>query len=261
MPRWPMVARLLPLLLLGACSQRTAVAPAADDAALQLRRAELGGLWVRTDEVGSGNFGAMLAGIKPAELLPAGQAIVARHQAEKAEKDRVLTQKSGNAYRVLPSCNPPGILFMMQHSGAFDIVLQKDEVLVVPEHPGTQTIYMDGRSHPSLANWTPLGNGHSVGRWDGADLVVSTVGMRDDGAAVPAGGVFLPSTELVERFTLRDPEHLNISFTWSDPQLYAKPHSYTFTYAKQPADSYAFESWCDVTDPLQAQSVVIPPQR
>jgi hypothetical protein len=36
--------------------------------------------------------------------------------------------------------------------------------------------------------------------------------------------------------------------------------SYEFTYQKQPTDSYALESWRDVTDPLQGQSIVIPPQ-
>jgi hypothetical protein len=248
------------VLLLGACGQQSAVAPPVDNAVLQAQRAQLAGLWVRTDDVGSGNFGAMFASIKRPELLPAAQAIVTRHQMEKVEEERVLTQKSGGVYKVLPSCNPPGIIFMMQHSGAFDIVLQQDEVLIVPEHPGTQTIYLDGRPHPSLDHWTPLGNGHSVGHWEGAELVVSTIGMRDDGDSVPGGGVFQPSTELVERFTLRDSQHLSIGYTWSDPQLYARPHSYTLTYAKQAADSYAFESWCDVTDPLQAQSVVIPPQ-
>jgi hypothetical protein len=72
--------------------------------------------------------------------------------------------------------------------------------------------------------------------------------------------VYQTATELTERFTLRDAEHLLVTYTWSDPALYVQPHSYQLTYAKQPADSYAFESWCDVSDPLQAQSVVIPPQ-
>jgi hypothetical protein len=66
---------------------------------------------------------------------------------------------------------------------------------------------------------------------------------------------------LVERFILRDAQHLIVRFTWNDPAIYVKPHSYVFTYEKQPADSYAYESWCDVTDPLQGQSIVVPPQK
>ena len=82
-----------------------------------------------------------------------------------------------------------------------------------------------------------------------------------DHPGIPAGGRKGPATELVERFSLRDPQHLIVRFTWNDPAIYRSPHSYVFTYEKQPADSYAFESWCDVTDPLQGQSIVVPPQK
>jgi len=249
---------------LAGCAQQGGTGTAAsapDDPKLLAQRAQLGGEWVRTDEVGSGDFGSMLARLTPAELQPAAQALLAERKAQQAERDKAQLKAEGGVYKVAAKCDKPGIVFMMQHSGAIDIVLQKDEILVVPEHPGAQTIYMDGRPHPSLEHFTPVGAGHSVGHWEGATLVVSTVGMRGEGSSVPGGGIYSAETELVERFELLGPDRLHVTFTWTDPKIYVKPHSYTLTYAKQPADSYAFESWCDVSDPLQGQSVVVPPQK
>ena len=221
---------------------------------------DLTGFWVRTDEAGSGNFDGMLANIPAAQLQPATQEAARSEAAAKATADKQQEQKINGVYRVAVKCDNASITFMMQHSGAFDIVQNEQAVLVIPEHQGTQHIYLDGRPHPPLSDWQPSGAGHSIGHWEDGALVVSTVGMKA-GGGIPAGGRKGPATELVERFQLRDPQHLIVRFTWNDPAIYTSPHSYVFTYEKQPTDSYAFESWCDVTDPLQGQSIVVPPQK
>jgi hypothetical protein len=242
----------------GAATSAGAPAVAAD-AATTAQRALLEGMWVRTDEVGGGNFGGMFATIKPPALTPAAQSLLAEIRAEREAENQVLAQKVNGVYQVPVSCVGHNIVFMMQHSAALDIVLQADEVLIIPEHPGTQRIYMDGRAHPPLASLPPTGSGHSVGRWEGSVLVVDTIGMHGRRVSVPGGGVIKPGSRLVQRFEVTAPERLVVTFTWTDPELYSAPHSYSFTYQRQPADSYAFESWCDVSDPLQGQSIVVPP--
>lgn len=252
-------AFLLAGLILAGCSG--APANQSKATAADATPPDISGFWVRTDEAGSGSFGAMFAGITPAELVPAAKAeIEASKAAQAAEAAKAKAAAVDGVYRVPAHCNGPNIVFMMQHSGAIDILQSKDEVLVIPEHPGTQHIYMDGRPHPALADWEPSGAGHSVGHYEGGEFVVSTVGMAGKGVNVPGGGLVGPETELVERFRLRDPQHMIVRFTWTDPKIYVKPHSYELTYEKQPEDSYAFESWCDVTDPLQGQSIVVPKQ-
>ena len=217
---------------------------------------DLSGFWVRTDERGSGSHGAMTANIQPAQLTPEYAALVKKDEEARAAADKKQLKGENGVYKVAVHCDGPSIPFMMQHSGAIDIVQTRDVTLIVPEHPGTQTIYTDGRRHPDPKDYPTSGEGHSIGHWEGSDFVVNTVGMHAGG--VVAGGRLTPETELTERFMLRDPQHMAVRFTWTDPKIYVQPHSYEFTYERQPADSYAFESWCDVTDPLQGQSIVIP---
>jgi hypothetical protein len=219
----------------------------------------LSGIWVRTDEAGSGTFGGTLERLPTAELKPAAKAAVEQEQARRKEEEAKLMKAVNGVYRTPARCSTPSITFMMQHSGGIDIVQDKDEILIIAEEPTTQHIYMDGRAHPSAANWRPNGTGHSIGHWENGTLVVDTVGMVA-GGGIPGGGRKRPETKLTERFRLRDPTHLVVTFTWEDDELYVRPHTYEFTYEKQPADSYSFESWCDVTDPLQGQSIVVPPK-
>jgi hypothetical protein len=257
------------LILFGTLSGLVTVACTADHGALptntvaianDARPADLNGFWVRTDEAGSGDFGGTLASIAPAVLTPAAKLEAESAAAALKAEQQILLEKAGNVYRTPVNCLSRDLPFMMQHSGAFDIVQNDTAILVIPEHIGTQHIYMDGRVHPGAAMATSTGMGHSVGHWENGVLVVSTVGMQSSGG-IPGGGRKRPETELIERFQLRDAEHLVVNFEWVDPTIYAKSHSYEFTYEKLPADSYAFEGWCDVTDPLQGQSIVVPPQK
>ena len=65
-----------------------------------------------------------------------------------------------------------GMPFMMGHSAALDIVQTSDEILIIPEMPGTRHVYMDGRPHPPLDAWEPSTAGHSIGHWEGETLVI-----------------------------------------------------------------------------------------
>jgi len=151
--------------------------------------------------------------------------------------------------------------FMMGHSAALDIVQTSDEILIIPEMPGVRHIYIDGRPHPALDALEPSTVGHSIGRWEGDTLVVDTIGLVA-GGGVPGGGRRTPETHLLERYRLLEGgQRMSVTFTWQDPKIYVKPHTYEYIYYKDPAETYAFEEWCDSNDPLQRQSIVPPEQR
>ena len=57
-----------------------------------------------------------------------------------------------------------------------------------------------------------------------------------------------------------DGKHLTITYTWDDPVLYVRPHTYQYLFERLPEDSYALETWCDSSDPRQRQSIVPPAQ-
>ena len=76
-----------------------------------------------------------------------------------------------------------------------------------------------------------------------------------------AGGWRTPETRLTERYRLSsDGRRLTISYTWQDPKVYVKPHTYEIVAERTPPGSWAFESWCDSSDPNQRLSIVPPPQ-
>ena len=96
-------------------------------------------------------------------------------------------------------------------------VLLRDEYWEVD-----RLVYMDGRAHPPESERTP--QGHSVGRWEGDELVVETTNFADNvwGTArgIPSG----PGKRVVERYRLTDGgETLTIDFTIEDPEYLTEP--------------------------------------
>jgi hypothetical protein len=152
-----------------------------------------------------------------------------------------------------------GALGINPDSGAIHFVISKGEIILAPERGGIRHIYLDGRKHPDVSRWTPTGSGHSVGHAENGELVVDTMGISPGG--VTAGGWRTPETHLIEHFVVSpDGEHLTIKYRWEDPKIYQKPHEYQYQLDRLPAGSYAFEEWCDASDPIEQQSVVPPPQ-
>ena len=159
------------------------------------------------------------------------------------------------------ACTPEGTggSAINHNSTAMFILQSKDEVLMVREGPGGRRFYMDGRPHPDVKRITPSLYGHSTGRYEGKALIVETIGLSVGN--VPGGGKRRPETRLIERLELTpDGKYLTITYTWDDPGLYVRPHTYQYLFEPLPEDSYALETWCDSSDPLQRQSIVPPEQ-
>jgi hypothetical protein len=229
----------------------------------------LEGDWVRIDPNGSGDFGGLTSKFTPASLTPQGQAVAeSMRRAQAAPRGPAYTDDKphnpGEPYIVVsrPCASGPfggGALGINPDSGAIHVVISKDEIILAPERGGIRHIYMDGRKHPDVSRWTPTGSGHSVGHAENGELVVDTMGISPGG--VTAGGWRTPETHLIEHFVVSpDGEHLTIKYRWEDPKIYQKPHEYQYQLDRLPAGSYAFEEWCDASDPIEQQSVVPPPQ-
>ena len=226
---------------------------------------DIEGGWVRIDTDGSGSFGGLLSKFPRAVLTPAAQSAQAEQAKRAAQprfdfaRDPSQPKPAGEGYVVTDgSCTLPG--GVEPNSAAFHLVQSRDQVLIVRENPGMpRTIYMDGRAHPDLSRWTPTGVGHSTGRYENGALVIETIGLTTGN--VSAGGWRTPETRLTEHYRLApDGKRLTITYTWADPKVYLKPHSYEIVAERTPPDSWAFESWCDSSDPNQRLSIVPPPQ-
>jgi hypothetical protein len=253
------VLRLVGLAWLAVATTLAAQAPPA-------AMPDLEGGWVRIDVDGSGSFNGLAAKFPRAVLTPAAQAALAEQAKRAAQprfdfaRDASQPKGAGDGYVVTDgSCTLPG--GVEPNSAAFHLVQSRDQVLIVRENPGLpRTIYIDGRAHPDLSRLTPTGVGHSTGRYEAGALVVHTIGLAT--GTVTAGGWRTPETQLTERYRLSaDGQRLTISYTWQDPKLYVKPHSYEIVAERTPPGSWAFESWCDSSDPNQRLSIVPPPQK
>jgi hypothetical protein len=227
---------------------------------------DISGGWLRID-TGSGSFDGTALKVGQAALTAAGRAMVVRGDGRNViPPERAAgsapPNKAGEPYIVNNgACTPEGTggSAINHNSTAMFILQSKDEVLMVREGPGGRRFHMDGRAHPEMAKLTPSLYGHSTGRYEGNALVVETVGL--DEGNVPGGGKRRPETRLTERFELsRDGKQLTITYTWDDPVLYVRPHTYQYLFERLPEDSYALETWCDASDPLQRQSIVPPEQ-
>lgn len=229
------------------------------------------GDWVRIDPDGSGSFGGLGSNFARAQLRPEAAARGGGGRGGGGRGGARGGAAAGggqpNAPGVpyiavaMPCSNPAGrgngALLLSPDSGGVHFIEQKDEVIFAGERGGVRHIYLDGRPHPAHLVATPAG--HSVGRYDGSALVVETVGMT--AGTVVAGGLRTPETTLIERFEVSpDGRRMTITYTWDDPKIYVKPHTYQYFMERLPPDSYALEEWCDASDPIEQQSIVPPKQ-
>jgi len=226
---------------------------------------DLSGGWLRLDTAGSGSFGGTAEKYPPAQLTPAGKAMVVRGDGRNlipSGGGSGAPHQAGEAYVVNNgACTPEGTggSAIDPNSTAIFLLQSKEEVLMVREGPGGRRFYRDGRAHPAVATLAPSLYGHSTGRYEGNVLVVDTIGLSE--GTVQGGGRRRPETRLTERFELApDGKHLTITYTWNDPVLYVRPHTYQYFFERLPPGSYALETWCDSSDPLQRQSIIPPEQ-
>ncbi len=82
-------------------------------------------------------------------------------------------------------------------------------------------IFTDGRELPKDPN--PTWFGYSVGKWEGDDWVVNTIGIKESTWMDNAGRPHSDALHLIERFQRHDFGHMDILLTIDDPKAYTKP--------------------------------------
>jgi hypothetical protein len=137
-------------------------------------------------------------------------------RAQLAEFDRATDNPTAN-------CMPKGMPTIMEAPYPIEFVrLDTGDILLkLEEYDLTRHLYMNPGAARELTQPTPLGD--SVGRWDGATLVVTTrriswpffsqLGIRQT-----------PAVEIVERFTpSADGARLDYEMTVTDPATFTRP--------------------------------------
>jgi len=153
-------------------------------------------------------------------------------------------------------CNLPGVPFAMETGTPIDIRVGPTTIIVAPEgDPAPRYLYL-GRKHVSPDVYDNSTNGDSIANWEGDALVVDTVGFHATRGitSIPGGGFKTDKSRLQERYRLlANGRVLSVTFTWTDPMVFAAPHTYEFRYNRLPATyepAPAFE--CDPYDETRA---------
>jgi hypothetical protein len=108
-------------------------------------------------------------------------------------------------------------------------------------------VFMDGRGHPKDLDPTTMG--HSIGRWEGATLVIDTVGLRE-GWFRPEGVPYTGKAHVIEKLTLdQGGDKIRVTLTLEDPEYYAKPVEVTREF-KRMQGGEILEDLCVVSEYL-----------
>ena len=238
---------------------------------------DISGIWNRLDTGGGGSYAGITAQFPAAQLQPAYAA-----RLPPVEDQGFGPQSADTKFVRLPNgvfltpaaaaaggpsetagrCNIGGFGGIDINSAGMALMQSRDEVILSRDgQAGGRRIYMN-RPMPAVARIPPSGVGYSVGRWDGPALVVTTTGLTP-GLVAFGRGWRERDTVLTETFKLSpDGKRLTITYTWTDPKIYLKPHSYDIMFERVD-DGYVFETWCDasIDHPENYTTIAPPPQR
>jgi len=154
-------------------------------------------------------------------------------------------------------CNLLGTPFLMDSGSPLDIRQGPTTIIIAPENnPAPRYLYLN-RKHVDSTVYDESTNGDSIATWQGDTLVVDTVGFHPTRGvtSIPGGGFKTDKSHLVERYrVLENGEVLSVTFTWTDPTIYAAPHTYEFRYRRLPTTYEPVSSWpCDPYNETRAQ--------
>jgi hypothetical protein len=118
-------------------------------------------------------------------------------------------------------CISESVPFIMLFPDMLEIELGEDIVLIRQEDQIDRIVYMGLESHEGAQ---PSHQGHSIGRWEGEDLVVDTRHFSDhrigNGIGLPSGS----QKHLIERFALTpDGTSLDYTYRLEDGEFLAEP--------------------------------------
>lgn len=140
----------------------------------------------------------------------------------------------------LAQCVNIGVPAVMHDRNTLDIRHSPAMLAVIPKTiASVRYIYTDGRTRPPVEEVELTTNGLSIGRWEGDTLVVETASFNNRGVTMlPGGGYRTRNARLTERYRyVENGQRLAVTFTWEDPAVFQRPHTYEFRYARVAAIS------------------------
>lgn len=141
--------------------------------------------------------------------------------------------QAGKATDPTASCLPGGMPRVMVNPYPQEIVVKKNQVLILKElQSQVRRIYTDGRKPPPDLENSYIG--YSTGHWEGDTLVADTVGMRGDTVYDRTAAPHSDQIKVHERMRLVNPNLWEDEITVTDPVAFTKPWVVKIQYRRQP---------------------------
>jgi hypothetical protein len=151
-------------------------------------------------------------------------------------------EKAGHPRSFFSDCLPLGMpSFMLVVHNPIEFLFTPGRVTMLGDSDGgrLRRIYTDGRPHPDDPD--PTFHGHSIGHWEGATLVVDTVGILpqawlavNEAAGVPLNG----DAHIVEHIHLVDADTLHDDLEITAPAILTKPWKTTRSFYRERERKY-----------------------
>jgi hypothetical protein len=173
-------------------------------------------------------------------LTPAA-AEVRRLRVER-QKELASAQDAGLQDQCLAMATAGPPMLPYSYNSNYQIVVMRDAIILHVEMiHDARIIHLDGRPHlpGAIRRWM----GDSIGRWDGATLVVDTTNFNDGGGFYgDAGGNFGwdRALHLVERFRLLDTDTLLYQFEIDNPTAFTQPWKGELTMTRSPGRIFEY---------------------
>jgi hypothetical protein len=197
-------------------------------------RPDLSGMWLPNDQIPCPQITLDDVGTCAERIVPSHQAVnVAFGLAESLPLQpwaaELQKQRAVNAARNDPHvhCLPSNFprLYTLPH--ITKILPSRDLIAMLNEFNASyRQIFTDGRPLP--VDPTPAWAGYSTGKWQGDELVVETIGFRDDLWMDSQGTPLTSAAKVTERFRRPNFGTLEVRATVDDPKAYTKPWSVNF---------------------------------
>jgi hypothetical protein len=146
-------------------------------------------------------------------------------------------EKAGRPPPLFQNCLPEAMpAWMLVTHNAMEIFFSPGRVIFLGESDSQRLrrIYTDGRGHPPDPD--PTFHGHSIGKWDGENLLVDTIAMHpqnyiaiSEAQGIPNGG----DMHIKERMYLQKPDIWADELTITAPKVLTKPWVTTRIYTRQ----------------------------
>jgi hypothetical protein len=143
----------------------------------------------------------------------------------------------------LENCYLPGVPRIMYMDFPFHILQARDRLVMAFEWSQVyRIVYTNGSTAPmDISFWM----GDSRGRWDGDTLVVNVTNHNDRTWFDMAGDFHSDQLQLVEHYTMTEPDTIQYSATFTDPKVFTKPWTIRVPLVRQKDIDRVLEYQCN----------------